>query len=175
MAEAGQRMNQQRFATPQPQSAHNLLPDCLQYGTVREEVMMKEGSGWRIAVGLVLVVALIGAGAALAWMAYNAGLAQTAAPGAVAPAGVAPYGLYRPHYMAPFGFGFVGCLVPLAFLFLVFGLFRLVVWGGMGRHMMHGGWGMHGGMREHWQQRMDEWHREAHAGGGETPADKRSA
>ena len=96
---------------------------------------MKEGSGWRIALGVVLVVALIGAGAALAWMAYNAGAAQTVAPGAVAPQGVAPYGMYRPHYMAPFGFGFVGCLVPLAFLFLVFGLFRLVVWGGMARHM----------------------------------------
>jgi len=138
---------------------------------------MKEGSGWRIAVGVVLVVALIAAGAALAWMAYNAGAAQTAAPGAVAPLGVTAY---RPHYMAPFGFGFVGCLVPLAFLFLVFGLFRFVVWGGMRRHMMHEGWGprgwgTHDGMREHWQQRMDEWHREAHTGGGETPADKRSA
>jgi hypothetical protein len=140
--------------------------------------MMKEGSGWRIALGVVLVVALIGAGAALAWMAYNAGLAQSAAPSAVAPLGVAPYGIYRPHSIMPFGYGFIGCLVPLAFLFLVFGLFRLVVWGGMARHMMHGGWGprgwgMHDGMREHWQQRMDEWHREAH--GGETPADKHSA
>ena len=171
MAEAGQRMNRQRFATPQPQSAHNLLTDCLQYGKVREEVMMKEGSGWRIALGVVLVVALIGAGAALAWTAYNAGQAQAA--GAVAPLAVAPY---RPYFMAPFGYGFIGCLVPLAFLFLVFGLFRLVVWGGMGRHMMHGGWGMHAGMREHWRERMDEWHREAHAtGGGEPPADKRSA
>ena len=141
---------------------------------------MKEGSGWRIALGVVLVVALIGAGAALAWMAYNAGAAQTAAPGAVAPQGVAPYGMYRPHYMAPFGFGFVGCLVPLAFLFLVFGLFRLVVWGGMARHMHGGwgprGWGMHDGMREHWRERMEELHREMHASGsGETPADKPSA
>ncbi len=126
---------------------------------------MKEGMGWRIALGVVLVVALIGAGAALAWMAYNAGLAQTAAPGTVAPQVVAPYGMYGPHFMAPFGFGFIGCLVPLAFLFLVFSLFRLVVWGGMGRHMMHGGWGMRDGMREHWQQRMAEWHREAHARG----------
>jgi hypothetical protein len=174
MAEAGQRMNQRRFATPGPQSAHNLLTDCLPYGTVREEVQMKEGSGWRIAVGVVLVVALIAAAAALAWMAYNAGAAQTA--GAVAPQSMA----YRPHLMAPFGFGFIGCLVPLAFLFLVFGLFRLVVWGGMGRHVYAGGWGPRGGgmrdgMREHWRERMEELHREMHASGsGEKPADKPS-
>jgi hypothetical protein len=137
---------------------------------------MKEGSGWRIVVGFVLVVALIGAAAALAWMAYNAGATQGAAQGTDAPLAVAPYAMYRPHFMAPFGYGFIGCLVPLAFLFLVFGLFRLIVWGGMGRHMMHGGWGMHAGMREHWRERMEELHREMHAaGGGEPPAAKPSA
>jgi len=168
------------LATSQPQSPHNLLTDCMQYGTVREEVKMKDRTGLRIALGVVLVVALIAAAAALGLMAYNAGLAQAAAPGSVAPLGVAPYGMPGPHYMAPFGFGFLGCLVPLAFLFLVFGLFRLVVWGGMGRHM-HGGWGPRGGfmpdgMREHWRQRMDEWHQAAHAtGSGEPPADKPSA
>ena len=101
---------------------------------------MKEGSSFRIVLGVVLVVALIAAAAALGWMAYNAGVTQGAAQGAGAPLAVAPYAMYGPHFMAPFGFGFLGCLAPLAFLFLVFGLFRLVVWGGMGRHM-HGGWG----------------------------------
>ena len=126
---------------------------------------MKDRSGFRIAIGLVLVVALIAAAAALGWMAYNAGLAQGAAQAAGAPLG--PPGMYGPHFMAPFGFGFLGCLVPLAFLFLVFSLFRLVAWGGMGRHW-HGGWGpgrgfMPEGMKQHWRERMEEWHREAHS------------
>jgi hypothetical protein len=141
---------------------------------------MKERSGFRIVMGVVLVVALIAAAAALGWMAYNAGLTQGAAQAAGAPQGVIPYAMYGPHFMAPFGFGFLGCLVPLAFLFLVFGLFRLVACGGMRRHM-HGGWGPRGGftpdgMREHWHQRMDEWHREAHAAeSGESSAKNPSA
>jgi hypothetical protein len=139
---------------------------------------MKDRSSYRIVLGVVLVVALIAAAAVLGWMAYNAGLTRGAAQAAGAPLGVARYGLVGPHFMAPFGFGFLGCLVPLAFLFLVFGLFRLVAWGGMGRHG-HGrwgprGWGMREGMREHWRQRMEEWHREAHAV-SEPPAENRSA
>jgi hypothetical protein len=144
---------------------------------------VREGSGFRIVLGVVLVVALIAAAAALGWMAYNAGLAQAAQAGG-APQGVAPYAMYRPHFMAPFGFGSLGCLVPLAFLLLIMCLFRLVVWGGMGRHI-HGGWGPRGwggpqgtpdGMRAHWRQRMEELHREMHAAGsGEPPADKPSA
>ena len=145
---------------------------------------MKEGSSFRIVLGVVLVVALVAAAAAIGWMAYKAGAAQGAAQGAAAPPAVAPYAMYGPHFMAPFGFGFLGCLAPLAFLFLVFGLFRLVVWGGMGRQL-HGGWGPRGwggpqgmpdGMRAHWRQRMEELHREMHAAGrGESPADKPSA
>jgi len=140
---------------------------------------VKEGSGFRIVLGVVLVVALIAAAAALGWMAYSAGVTQGAAQGAGAPLAVAPYAMYGPHFMAPFGFGFLGCLAPLVFLLLVFGLFRLVVWGGMGRHM-HGGWGgpqgTPDGMRAHWRQRMEEMHREMHAAGsGETTADKTSA
>jgi hypothetical protein len=141
---------------------------------------MKDRSGFRIVLGVVLVVALIAGAAVLGWMAYNAGLTQGAAQSAGAPLGVAPFGMVRPHFMAPFAYGFIGCLVPLAFLFLVLSLFRLVVWGGKGRHG-HGGWGPRGGfmpdgMREHWRQRMDEWHREAHAAGSaEPPAENRSA
>ncbi len=139
---------------------------------------MKDPSGFRIVLGVVLVVGLIAAGAALGWMAYNAGLTQGAAQAAGAPLGAVRYGMYGPHFMAPFGFGLLGCLVPLAFLFLVFSLFRLVAWGGMGRHghggWGPGGWGMHDGMRERWHQRMEEWHREAHAV-NEPPAEKPSA
>ena len=139
---------------------------------------MKDRSGFRIVIGLVLVVALIAAAAAIGWMAYNSGLVQGAAQAAGAPLSAERYGMYGPHFMAPFGFRFLGCLVPLAFLFLVFSLFRLVAWGGMGRHW-HGGWGpgrgfMPEGMKEHWRQRMEEWHREAHSGGsGEPPKENR--
>jgi hypothetical protein len=162
------------LAKPEPHFTHILLPDWLQNGTVREEVEMKDGSGLRIAMGVVLVVGLIAAAAALGWISYHAGLTQGTAQAAAAPAVVAPYGVYGPHLMAPFGFGFLGCLVPLAFLFLAFSLFRLVACGGMGMHM-HGGWGpgrgfMPEGMREHWRQRMEEWHSEAHApASGEPP------
>jgi hypothetical protein len=145
---------------------------------------VKEGSSFRIVLGVVLVVALFTAATAFGWMAYNAGVTQGAAQGAGAPLAVAPYPMYGPHFMAPFGFGFLGCLTPLVFLFLVFGLFRLVVWGGMGRHM-HPGWGLRGwggpqgppnGMRAHWRQRIEELHREMHAAGSsEPPADKPSA
>jgi hypothetical protein len=141
---------------------------------------MKDRSGFRIVLGVVLVVGLIAAAAAISWMAYTAGLMHGAAQAGGAPLAVPSFAMYHPYFMAPFGFGFLGCLVPLAFLFLVFCLFRLVVWGGKDRHM-YGGWGPRGSgmpemMREHWRQRMNEWHREAHAGGtGEPPADKPSA
>jgi hypothetical protein len=144
---------------------------------------MKAPSGFRIVMGVVLVVALIAAAAAIGWMAYNAGLAQGAAQSSGASLGAAqgvvPYAMYGPHFMAPFGFGFLGCLVPLVFLCLVFSLFRLVAWGGMRRHMHNGcdprGGPMHDRMRERWHQHMDEWHREAHAAGSGEPSAKNPA
>ena len=110
--------------------------------------------------GAVLVVPMIGAVAALGWPAYNAGLRQGSARGGCAPLPVAPFGMERPHFIPPFGFRFLGCMVPLAFLFLARCLFRLVVCGSLGRQM-HGGWGsrgagMPGGMRKHWRQRMND-------------------
>jgi hypothetical protein len=136
---------------------------------------MNDPSRSRVILGVALTLALIAAGAALGWVAYQSGVAQgisAAAGGAAAPPPFAPYG---PYFMGPFGFGLLGCLVPLAFLFLVFSLFRLIIWGGIGHHG-HRGWGpgrgfFPEGMREHWRQRMEEWHRQAHAGGsGEPPA-----
>jgi hypothetical protein len=138
------------------------------------------GSGWRFAIGVVLVVALILGAAAIGYAAYSAGIAQGAALAAgapaVAPAAVpayAPYGPMMVGYGYPhFGFGFLWCLAPLFFLFVVFGLFRLVVRGGMWGHR-HGGWGprgfMHDDMRSQWMERAEEWHRKQH-GGGEAKA-----
>src|SRR3970040_3139711 len=114
------------------------------------EDKMSGGNGWRFAIGLVLVVALILGAAAIGYAAYNAGVAQGAAQAAAAPAVVppavpayAPYGPMMYGYGSPhFGFGFLGCLIPLFFLFVVFGLFFLLCWGGGGGG---GGWGRGGG------------------------------
>jgi hypothetical protein len=136
--------------------------------------------GYRVVVGVFLVLALIAAAAVGAWMAYSAGVTQGAAQAAGAPGSVVPYAVGGPYGMPTFGFGFLGCLVPLAFLCLVFSLFRLVAWGGMRRHMHEDcgarGGPMHDRIRERWQQRMEEWHREAHAAGsGQPPAQGPSA
>ena len=139
---------------------------------------MSGGNGWRFAIGLVLVAALILGAAAIGYAAYTAGIAQGAAIAADAPAVVpaavpayAPYGPY-PYRIPHFGFGFLGCLIPLFFLFVVFGLFRFVVRGGMWGHR-DGGWGpkgfMHEDMRAQWIERAEEWHRKQH-GGGEAKA-----
>jgi len=145
------------------------------------EEKMSGGNGWRFAIGLVLVVALILGAAAIGYAAYNAGVAQGAAVAAGAPAVVpaalpayAPYGPMMYGYGSPhFGFGFLGCLIPLFFLFVVFGLFRFVVRGGMWGHR-HGGWGprgfMHEGMSAEWLGRAEEWHRKQHGEGGEGKA-----
>ncbi len=64
------------------------------------------------------------------------------------------------------GFGFLGCLIPLFFLLLFFGLFRFVFrpwgWGWHG----HGKW--HGGPDV--PPAFEEWHKRAHSGSsGDTP------
>ena len=135
--------------------------------------------GW--VVGIVLVLAIVGGAAALGYTAYNAGVANGLAqggssgaptePGAVAPYFYAPYG-FR-HY--GFGFGPLGCLIPLLFFFLIFGAMRMLSWPrrwGWG----HGGWGMHGhhGDEEmpNWmRERAEKWHRQMHGEQPEQPAD----
>jgi len=57
----------------------------------------------------------------------------------------------------------------LILLFLAFVLFRIVFWGGMGRHQ-HWGWGAKGpfppdGMPSHWREMAERWHREQHGQG----------
>lgn len=128
-------------------------------------------SAWRIALG-VLVVLVIAAGIlALGWMVYSAGVAQGAAQsGAGIPTGGnAPFYAYPPHFLHPyrFGFGFLGCLVPLFLLFLVFALIRPMMWGawmGPGHHgpWTHGHWRGEG-LRGRWGEMAEEWHRQAHA------------
>ena len=139
-------------------------------------------------VGFLLLIALIIGGGA---MVYRAGMAQgvsqsPAVATAIAqsaesgqPAPVPPmmygrpyrygYPMYGPHAMFfPFG----AICGSIFFLFLIFGLMKLVFFGGVrhrggeGRH--HGPWG------RHWENGVppmfEEWHKRAH---GETTEDKK--
>jgi len=136
---------------------------------------MSDRSGFRIVAGVMLILALLAGAAAIGYLAYNAGLAQGAATSGaqVAPPAGAPIPYYgfAPYPYRPYGFGFLGCLAPLFFLFVVFALFRLVVGGGMGwrRHGGPWGWGPGShfgpeGMGRHWQEKAEAWHREMHGG-----------
>lgn len=127
--------------------------------------------GLRIVSGLVLL-AVIGA---IAFFAFQAGVAQGSPITFEAPSGdsvPAPYPYYGyGHGMRlnhPFGFGF-GCLIPIFAIFLlVLALksFRMMMWG------PRRGWG-HG--HGHWGERgvppmFVEWHKRAH---GESSEEKK--
>jgi hypothetical protein len=106
-------------------------------------------NGLRVIV--VAVIALI-----VGVFAYQLGLSQGLAT--TIPAGAAPVAYYYPHF--GFGFGFLGLLFPLLFLFLIFGALRAAVWGGRGGYGPRG-WGGNG------RARIEELHRELH---GEKPS-----
>lgn len=127
--------------------------------------------------GILLLVILIVGISALGTIAYQAGLAQASAAaaaggGTVIVAG-APWG-----WGFGWGLGFFWILGPILFLFVVFGIARLV-FGGVGRRGNHSGWhrpagpgwptssggpggpGRTGSWYEAARQVHDEWHREA--------------
>ena len=120
----------------------------------------------RFFLGVLLAIVLIGGAVGIGAMAYSAGISQgmVATGKVVAPAeGVAPYPypFYGPVFFRPFGwgFGFLSCLFPLLFLFIVFSLLRGIFWGG------RWGWRHH----RHWEQgehgippMVEEWHRKMH-------------
>ncbi len=121
----------------------------------------------RIIFGILLVLLIVGVAVGIGAYAYNLGVAQSLTDSGklVVPApGTAPYpypyygwGFYRPF---GFGFGLFGCLVPLLFLFLFFGLLR-----GMFGWRRHWGWGPRGYAGQ-WEKGVppmfDEWHKRAH-------------
>lgn len=141
---------------------------------------------FRIVLGLIVAAVLVGAGFAL----FNAGAAyglrqapewaqlmnQRMEAGGMGMMNGNHVGVMPGGYMMgyshmggwgwrPFGgFGFLSCLVPLLFVFLVFALVR----GMFGWRR----WGWHSGPG-HWEQRgrekFDEWHKQAHGGGEQTP------
>ena len=113
---------------------------------------MRRGFG----LAWIAVTGLIAGGAA--YFSYQAGLSQGLATKLPAGgAGVPPYWYgYGPHW----GFGFFGFFWFLLLLLLFFGLAR-----GFGR------WGRHCGRHWGYEERLREWHREAHEqpAAGETP------
>ena len=120
----------------------------------------------RFVLGILLALVLIGGAVGIGAMAYNAGVTQgmVASGKAVAPAeGAAPYAypFYGPFFFRPFGwgFGFLSCLFPLLFFFIVFSMLRMLFWGG------RWGWRHH----RHWDRdehdippMVAEWHRKMH-------------
>jgi hypothetical protein len=119
--------------------------------------------------GIVLVVLLVLAATGVAWLAYNAGVENGLARSAAGEAPAGPPGYW--YGMRPFGpgFGLLGCLVfPLLFFLffgamrMVFGPWRMGMWGGPRGKFGRGGWGQHFG------EELKEWHQKAH-GTGEDP------
>jgi hypothetical protein len=89
----------------------------------------------RFVLALIAVGLLIGVGVEI----YQSGVQQGIVDAGRVPAGAAvPYVGYGYH--PGFGFGFLGFLFPLLFIFLIFGLVRAAFWGGRG----HRGWGGRG-------------------------------
>ena len=147
---------------------------------------MNWGLFTRVLLGIVLVVGVIALGTSIYQAGFTAGVA-TEGTVAVAPVAAPVYAGYGwgVHWGFPF-FGFFGFLL---FLVLLFGLLRLIFWGGRGRGRGYGygpgpGWG-HGGRDQDrgagptttggrsgdggsasWEGRshsvFDEWHRQAH-------------
>jgi hypothetical protein len=124
---------------------------------------------WKVVLGIVVVVLLIGVGIQL----YEVGVAQGLArgnqvatarpdvapgvapqPGAASQPGVAPYPYYGYGRHWHWGFPFFALLIPLLFFLLIFALFRAAWHGPRG----WGGWG--GGA----PSTFEEWHRRAHQG-----------
>ena len=119
----------------------------------------------RVLSGLVLVAAI----AAIAFFAFNAGVAKGSPVMVQAPSGEtapvpAPYPYYGYPYHRAFGFGWgfgcLGILIPLFLVFIALRAFRFMFWGPGWRHHMHGRWGM--GYREGVPPMFDEWHKRAH-------------
>jgi hypothetical protein len=121
--------------------------------------------GLRIFAALVLVAAVAG----IAFLAFQAGVAQgspitiEASSGETVPAPYPFYG-YGMHYHRPWGFG-VGCLGPLLAFFLLFFAFRFLFWGPRWgwrhHHSGHGPW-KHGWGEGGVPPMFEEWHKRAH-------------
>lgn len=124
----------------------------------------------RVVPAILLLTVLLVGGGLVATVAYQAGL-STSVTSVAAPSGtvvVPAYGYgYGWHFFGP-GFGFLGFLGTVLFLFIVFGLVRALVFG-FGRRPRDGhGWGpgMRDAYRARWEtgahETFEDWHRRAH-------------
>jgi hypothetical protein len=89
----------------------------------------------RTIVNLFIAIVIVGVIAAIGGGIYQAGVAQGVLEAGRVPAGAA-VGVGYGYGWGFHGFGFLGLLFPLFFLFLIFGLARAAFGGGRGR-----GWG----------------------------------
>ncbi|MGQ0604552.1 MAG: hypothetical protein ACT4QE_22965 [Anaerolineales bacterium] len=146
---------------------------------------MNRQTGFRIVLGLIVIVVLAGAGFALFNAGAAYGVAQSPEWARLAEEGVRPGGPGMAPWMGPnafgphmgygwggrgfgggFGiFGIFGFLFQLLLIFLVlrfiFGaLFGWGRWGGWGR-------GGPGGWEQRGREKFDEWHKQSHGGGSE--------
>lgn len=128
----------------------------------------------KILSGVLLGLILFGVVAGASWYAYNVGVAQGVMQSAVltAPAvegnvtPVVPVTVpfwymqsFRFGHPFGFGFGFLGCLVPIFFFLLIFALFRFAFRPYWGR-----GWHRYGGGPSDGDipPQVKEWHRKLH-------------
>jgi len=106
----------------------------------------------------VTITALI-AGVA-SYFSYEAGLSQGLATKLPAGVGAVPGYWYGPHWGVGF-FPFGGVIWFFLFLLIFFWIIR-----GFARAGRHGGWG---GGRHYYEERMRDWHRQAHEQGAPSP------
>lgn len=124
----------------------------------------------RAAFAAILVLLI---GGAIAFGAYDAGVAQGAAQIVAPGAGTAPVVAYYGHpYGYGWGFGFFpfGFLFPLVGLFLFFALLR-GIFGGWGHRYGHRGW-YSDGQTPGVPARFEEWHKRAHGDTTGTGSDR---
>lgn len=119
-----------------------------------------------LVLGLVLLTILGGMAVGVYNAGVSAGLAQAGAVGAGA---AAPY-VYGWGFHPFFGFGFLGLLFPILFLFLIFGLIRAAMGGGRRHQGWQGGPGWQEGWRSERERYMADMHRRFHEAEGTGPA-----
>lgn len=134
---------------------------------------MKRTIWGSVILALILTAGLVGLGLVV----FNAGVAQGVAESGnwVAPAaGSAVPGPYAWHgYPHIWGFGPLGCLIPLLLVLVLFGFLRRLFWfRPWGPGGVYPGWGHHRRGHTGWEKDyppfFDAWHRRAH---GETKED----
>jgi hypothetical protein len=141
---------------------------------------MRRGFGLIGLVVTAIVLVIVGV------IAYNIGWSDglnthlpTAANGTTVAPGPYYYGGYGPHWGGAGGiFPLFGFLWFLFVLFVIFALVRFAffrrMWGGgggdWGKGMGHGGYGPSHGIPPGIDERMKEWHKQAHGEAPSTPA-----